>query len=455
MNHIERFYATVERRPVDRPAAWLGIPDAAALPRLYAHFGVDNMKDLKARLGDDIYPVEMPYHSPTSDAIYAAFDFAKKKSDGSNEHRTLTAPGFFEDYTDPSAVDLFDWPEPEKYIDPEECRRVVEEVPEGYAVLGVVWSAHFQDACAAFGMEDALVKMFIAPELFKAVIDKITDFYLRANEIFYKATQGKLQAELIGNDFGSQQGLMVGPEELHKFVFEGTRKLVAQAKRYGLKVIHHSCGAIHDIIPDLTELGVDVIHPIQALATKMEPQRLSNDFGGTVSFCGGVDAQYLMVNGTPDEVRAKVTELKEIFPTGLILSPSHEAILTDTKPENVEALFDAVGCSSTRKRRYGSVIALRPEKMEEYKRLHAAVWPGVLKMIYDCNIRNYSIYYKDGLLFSYYEYIGTDYEADMAKMAADPETQRWWDVCMPCQKPLDTRAEGEWWADMPEYFHVD
>lgn len=341
MNHIERFYATIERRPVDHPASWLGIPDAKALPMLYRHFGVTDMKSLKACLGDDLYPVELPYHSPTSNAIYAAFDFAKRRTDGSNEERTLTAPGFFEDYTDPSAVDLFDWPEPERYIDPDECRRVVDDVPEGYAVLGVVWSAHFQDACAAFGMEDALMKMFIAPELFQAVIDRITDFYLRANEIFYRATQGKLHAVLIGNDFGSQQGLMVGPDELRRFVFDGTRRLVEQAKRYELKVIHHSCGSIHDIIPDLIDMGVDAIHPIQALAAKMEPERLRHDFGDRVSFCGGVDAQHLMVCGTPDEVTAKVHELRRIFPTGLILSPSHEAILMDTRPENVEALFRA------------------------------------------------------------------------------------------------------------------
>ena len=341
MNHIERFYATIERRPVDHPASWLGIPDAKAIPLLYNHFGVHDMKSLKACIGDDIYPVELPYHSPTSNAIYAAFDFAKRKGDGSNEERTLTAPGFFEDYTEASTVDLFDWPEPERYIDPDECRRVVEDVPEGYAVLGVVWSAHFQDVCSAFGMEDALMKMFLAPDLFHAVIDRITDFYLRANEIFYRATQGKLHAVLIGNDFGSQQGLMVGPEQLREFVFDGTRRLVQQAKSYGLKVIHHSCGSIHDIIPDLIDMGVDAIHPIQALAAKMEPERLKQDFGNQVSFCGGVDAQHLMVNGTPDEVEAKVRELREIFPTGLILSPSHEAILMDTKPENVEALFRA------------------------------------------------------------------------------------------------------------------
>lgn len=105
--------------------------------------------------------------------------------------------------------------------------------------------------------------------------------------------------------------------------------------------------------------------------------------------------------------------------------------------------------------RYGMVIGVRPEKLEEYKKLHAAVWPDVLAMIHDCNIRNYSIYYRDGLLFSYFEYVGEDYEADMARMAADPTTQKWWDLCMPCQDPVPTRAEGEWWAPMEEVFHTD
>jgi L-rhamnose mutarotase len=106
-------------------------------------------------------------------------------------------------------------------------------------------------------------------------------------------------------------------------------------------------------------------------------------------------------------------------------------------------------------KRYGSVIGVKPEKLDEYKKLHAACWPDVLKMISACNIKNYSIYYHDGLLFSYFEYHGTDYEADMAKMAADPTTQKWWDVCKPCQKPLDSRKEGEWWADAEEVFHHD
>ena len=105
--------------------------------------------------------------------------------------------------------------------------------------------------------------------------------------------------------------------------------------------------------------------------------------------------------------------------------------------------------------RYGMVLKVKPEKLEEYKRLHADVWRDVLKMIGECNIRNYTIFHRDGYLFSYFEYVGEDFEADMEKMAADPTTQEWWDVCMPCQEPVETADEGEWWAPMEEVFHCD
>ncbi|HZD52292.1 MAG TPA: L-rhamnose mutarotase [Woeseiaceae bacterium] len=107
--------------------------------------------------------------------------------------------------------------------------------------------------------------------------------------------------------------------------------------------------------------------------------------------------------------------------------------------------------------RMGMVLGLKPDKVAEYKRLHAAVWPDVLKLISACNIRNYSIFLKEpeNLLFGYWEYHGTDFEADAAKMAADPTTRKWWEVCMPCQLPLETRKEGEWWAVMEEVFHHD
>ncbi len=343
MTSLERFIATIENKPVDRPACWLGMPTESALPGLYEFFGVQDMAGLKQAVGDDIWPVEVPYNNPPTNHVACAFDFAK--TDGhtvSTEERTLTDPGFFEDMTDPALVDTFDWPDPANHMDAGACRKAVEDAPDGYVKMGVLWAAHFQDVCAAFGMCNALMTMLTEPEMFKAVIDRIVEFHLTAGEIFYEATNGQLDAVLIGNDFGSQTALMVAPEQLREFAFEGTAKLVAQAKSYGLRVVHHSCGAVREIIPDLIELGADAIHPIQALATGMEPQSLKDDFGGKTCFCGGVDAQDLLINGTPEQVRERVLELKSIFPTGLIVSPSHEAILPDIDPANIKALFDAV-----------------------------------------------------------------------------------------------------------------
>jgi len=108
-------------------------------------------------------------------------------------------------------------------------------------------------------------------------------------------------------------------------------------------------------------------------------------------------------------------------------------------------------------KRMGMVIGVAPERVADYKRLHAAVWPGVLERIAASGIRNYTIYLREpeNLLFASWEYHGSDLAADMAAIAADPETQRWWTFTDPCQRPLASRAPGEHWAAMEEVFHVD
>ena len=107
--------------------------------------------------------------------------------------------------------------------------------------------------------------------------------------------------------------------------------------------------------------------------------------------------------------------------------------------------------------RMGMVIGIKPDKIDEYKRLHAAAWPDVLAQIANSNIRNYTIFLREpeNLLFGYWEYHGTDIDADLAEMARDPNTQEWWTHTDPCQSPLASRAEGEQWSMMEEVFHTD
>jgi L-rhamnose mutarotase len=105
--------------------------------------------------------------------------------------------------------------------------------------------------------------------------------------------------------------------------------------------------------------------------------------------------------------------------------------------------------------RFAAVTRLRPEKEAEYRRLHDAVWPGVLATLKAANIANYSIYLRDGLLFSYLEYHGVDYAADLAAIAADATTQAWWKLTDPCQRPLEPADDGRPWAPAEELFHLD
>jgi L-rhamnose mutarotase len=110
-------------------------------------------------------------------------------------------------------------------------------------------------------------------------------------------------------------------------------------------------------------------------------------------------------------------------------------------------------------KRIGQVIRLQPEAYEEYKRLHADVWPEVLTTIERANIRNYSIYHWNGVLFAYMEYIGDDFEADMSTIAANPKTHEWWALTDPLQQPVEGDSsgsmEGNWWHKMEELFHTD
>ena len=106
-------------------------------------------------------------------------------------------------------------------------------------------------------------------------------------------------------------------------------------------------------------------------------------------------------------------------------------------------------------RRFGQIIKVKPECLEEYKRYHADPLPGVNEMIKACHLKNYSIYVRGDIMFSYFEYDGDDFEADMEKMAADPATQHWWSLVKPLMQPLPDRAEGEFWSDMEEIYHLD
>ena len=105
-------------------------------------------------------------------------------------------------------------------------------------------------------------------------------------------------------------------------------------------------------------------------------------------------------------------------------------------------------------KRFGEVLKVKPEKFEEYKKLHNEIWPSIVQKQKEANMQNFTIFYRDGYLFKYFEYVGDNYEEDMKKLAADEENKRWRTFTDPCQEPVETAGEQEWWAPMENIFHI-
>ena len=124
-------------------------------------------------------------------------------------------------------------------------------------------------------------------------------------------------------------------------MFPYFKELTDQGHEYGYQVILHSCGSIYKVIPQLIDMGVEALHPLQAKASNMDAEILAREFKGKVTFIGGIDTQYVLVHGTPKQVKEEVRRVKKLLGPCLVVSPSHEALLPNVPPENVKAMAEA------------------------------------------------------------------------------------------------------------------
>jgi uroporphyrinogen decarboxylase len=262
---------------------------------------------------------------------------------GGKKRTSLGEDGVFAETEDIAEVEAFHWPDP-KYIDfTETLEEIDRTIAAGQAVLSGTWSCFYHNACDFFGMENYFIKMHTDPEIVDAVTRHIVDFYLEINERLFNAAGNKIDAFFFGNDFGSQLDLLISPEHFDRFVMPYFREFTDQAHRHGYNVVLHSCGAIDRVIPRLIDAGVEVLHPIQAMAKNMDAESLAKKYNGKIVFLGGLDTQRLLPFGTPDDVRKEVRRLKDLFGPNFIVSPSHESILPNVSPENIAAMAETAG----------------------------------------------------------------------------------------------------------------
>lgn len=334
MDSRSRIRSIIAGRHADRCGLWLGNPRCESWPALHAYFGTKTEEELRRKLGDDvrwICPQFFPhaYNDPHGCGI---FDLSGKESHGQ--------AGPLAPCEDVRAVEEFPWPNPD-YLAFDECLSALRNAGDVYRASGF-WTCFYHNVMDLFGMEMYMMKMYMHPEVVQAVTDRVCRFYYEANERFFAAAGDLVDGFFFGNDFGTQRDLICSPAQFDQFIMPWFERFTEQAHAHGYQALLHSCGAIHKVIERLIDAGVDCLHPIQALAHNMEAETLARDFGGRIAFMGGIDTQDLLVNGNPDEVKRDVHRVKKLLGPRLVVSPSHEALLPNVPPANLEAMAEAV-----------------------------------------------------------------------------------------------------------------
>lgn len=330
MTSRQRLRTIIAGKPADRCGFWLGNPHADTWPLYHAYFGTSTPEELHLKLGDDFRWIPAGvYRHPQGRGL---FDIPGKSAHGT--------PGPFADCEDPAAVDtLYEWPNPD-YLDFEPVLAALRNAGPYYRASGF-WAPFYHHVMDLFGMEQYMMNMYLNPALVQAVTDRVCSFFHEANERFFDAAGDLMDGYFFGNDFGTQRDLICGPAQFDQFVLPWFRRFTEQAHARGYQVILHSCGSVFKVIDRLIDAGVECLHPLQALAADMEAQTLACSFKGRIAFLGGIDTQDLLVNGTPEEIKADVRRVKEVLGPCLIVSPSHEALLPNVSPQNVLAMAEA------------------------------------------------------------------------------------------------------------------
>ena len=327
-------FKSIMNKTSSKSGFWHGNPHADSLPGYKKYFDVADDFGLSVKLKDNFIWLPDGCSRYTDPNGKEAFDIT-----GIKGHQA----GQLNDYipildATPAVIEKYNWPNAD-YLDFSAFEPELNKAKQnGLAVFSGMWAPFYHIVADMFGMEEYFIRMYTDPDVIIAVTEHVVDYFLAANEIFFSRYASEIDAYFFGNDFGSQLDLMISPEFFRKFVMPYQQKLINQAKRHGLYAVLHSCGAISRIIPELIDAGIDALHPIQAKAVHMNAEYLAKEYKNDIVFIGGVDTQELLPFGNPQQVYDMVLYLRELFGNNYIVSPSHEALLPNVSPENVEAM---------------------------------------------------------------------------------------------------------------------
>ncbi len=332
MTSREKVMRLFNRESVEN-VMWTGHPNEKTIPLYAKEWGIEESSEaIFKHLDDDCrwFKADDGYKHPDGDKMF--------NTSWNTVRNSLSAEGAFANFTSVEELDAYPWPNVE-YLDFTEVYAEIDKHQDKMVFTGL-WSAFFHIVSDFFGMQNYFIKMYENPELVHEVTNRIVDFFVEANDMFFAGLGDRADVMFFGNDFGTQIDLFMSPDLFDEFIMPSFRKLIAVGKKYNKKIMLHSCGSIYRIIPTLIEAGVDIIHPIQAQATGMSASELEQ-YKDKLCFVGGIDAQTFFVNATPEEITEEVKRVKSILGPNIVISPSHEEILPNVPAANVLAMAKA------------------------------------------------------------------------------------------------------------------
>jgi uroporphyrinogen decarboxylase len=340
MTPRERVLSALAHQQPDRTPRdfWAEEP---AWNRLLEATGCATREQLLQRLGVDLRHIDAltPSERPLGDGVFQNFwgeRYVYKPTPWGPMRDDV--PGALAGALAFSDLETFPWPKPDAfdYTPLKDAARGQGEYAFVYGFADV-----WQRPALVRGWEGMFIDMIEHPDWVHFLCRRFTDFYLEDYTRAAEASNGRIDLYLLISDLGCQKGPLISLAMFRKFVAPYLLEMIQHIHSLGGKALFHSCGAISAFIPDLIQLGVDVLDPIQPVGALMSPERLKADFGGQLCFHGGIDMQKLLPFGTPDQVRANVRRYCEILGKdgGYILSPAH-LFQPDVPPENVLAVYE-------------------------------------------------------------------------------------------------------------------
>ncbi len=340
MTSKERVLRACRRQETDRtPLDFSGWP--SVVDRLVAELGLKDREELLQHLQIDIRPVGIGgYTGPQRLAPNGEPADCWGQSGGGGTYADAIGYRPLQNVSSVDEVYEYRWPNPDDFdysTIEEQCDRYAE-----FATRGSSWAPIFCHACGMCGMETMLCLMASEPEIASAILECLTNVYLGMNERIFSAANGKLDICFMGDDFGCQQGLLMKPETWRALIKPQLARLYKHARERGLVCMHHCCGSIAEVIPDLIEMGVEVLDPIQVRAVGMEPASLKAKFGERLAFHGAVDTQQTLPFGSAEHVAEEVRYLIRTLGNGggYILTGSQE-LIDDIPTANILAMYQA------------------------------------------------------------------------------------------------------------------